>query len=445
MHSIKTKEEQKATPQAHESARAARVLKGLLSACRTALKAGFVIIALSILIALSLEFLFSIGHIGEDTVAAPDPLLGYVHLTEQPLTYRQEGYSRSKTNSMGFREREFAAQKAPGTTRVCVLGDSMTVGMEVQPECTYTRLLEQKIATKKKNWEILNCAMSGYGCGQEYLLYRKTVQAFKPDILIVTYNVGDSEDSFYQRMGMNPPRPVFKVEHGVLKTDTTAIDKWYGSNEARFYTSCEYLRRNSRILAVLNKLNLDLQNSNPAYKTMQNVVGKPLAAIWNKALEKLPPIKPQQAPPELLQIGFSDQASYDNSDNFLPKAPIARPQANASYQELSGLFQIARAEAEVGLGIMRSLSNDCKRNNTKLVVVTAPAISNSMFYFREIDAMKKLAHKEGFTLIEAQKDFPRRDPMQESPLFFGLHFTRAGHKLMAESIYSGLEKAGMLQ
>jgi len=230
-----------------------------------------------------------------------------------------------------------------------------------------------------------------------------------------------------------------------LKAETGEIDKWYASNEARFYSSFDWLRRNSRVLAVLSKLNLDMQNSDQLYKTLQNTAGKTLAQFWNKVLEKLPAAAPEPPDPALLQTVFADANSYDNSEKYLPNTPIARPSANPSYQELSRSFEIARSEAEVQLGILRALNNDCKRNKTKLVLVTGPAISNSMFYFRELEAMRKLASNEGFTLIEANKAFPVRNPMQESPLFFGLHFTRAGHKLMSEAIYSGLEHSGMLQ
>lgn len=108
---------------------------------------------------LMVEAAFAIGHIGEETVVKPDPLLGYSHLENQSLTYRQEGFSKSKTNSLGFRDREFARAKAPDTTRICVLGDSMTVGMEVPPECTFTRLLEDRLNQQK----------NGRACNKSYV------------------------------------------------------------------------------------------------------------------------------------------------------------------------------------------------------------------------------------------------------------------------------------
>ena len=399
--------------------------------------------ALIVGVLLTLEWLFALGHIGEDTVVKPDQLLGYSHLANQNLCYRQEGYSRSRTNSLGFREREFNIAKEPARTRICVLGDSMTVGMEVDPKFTYTRQLENALNEQTYGkFEVLNCAMSGYGTGQEFLLYKQRVQQLNPDMVVLSYNIGDAEDNVFQRKGTNPSTPIFRVEQGSLRADLQSVNEWFATNDARFYCSFEWLRRNSRILAVMSKLNLDLSNSDATYKLVLKTVGVPLGQLWNRVLASLPAIPPASIAPELITTNFADPAKYETEKEKILSLSIPAPAttpANDATQELRRAFAVTRSATEVSLGIIRCLSNECKKNNCKLVVVSGPALTNSMFYLRELRAIKALSKQEQFTFIEANKTFPPREPMQKSPYFYGLHFTKSGHKVMSKAIYFGIK------
>lgn len=398
-------------------------------------------ILLIVLTLLALEWSFAVAHIGEDTVVTPDPLLGYAHLNQQRLVYRQEGFSVSRTNSLGFREREFSIVKPADATRICVLGDSMTVGMEVPPEFTFTRLLENYLNNEGHGkFEVLNCGMSGFGTGQEYLLYRQKVRQLHPDVLVLTYNIGDAEDNVFQRVGMNPPRPIFRVENGILRAELQQITDWFASPDARFYSSFECLRRHSRVLSVLTKLNLDLSNSDPTYKAIVGWVGKPIGIVWGKVLNSLPVVPPNIPDASQTTFEFTDPVSYSGEINhLLPQAvPPALNQAPATL-ELRQAFAATRSATEVTLGILQSLNRDCKQDNCKLVVVAAPGLTNSAFFQRELLSIKALAARDGFQIIDSGKTFPARAPMQVSPYFFGLHFTRAGHQVMSKAIFYGLK------
>ncbi len=386
-------------------------------------------IALIVVVFGAVEIVFAAAHIGEDTVVKPDALLGYTHMENKSLTYRQEGYSRSKTNALGFRDKSYSLTKPAGTTRICVLGDSMTVGMEVPPEKTFSKLLEARL-NKEQNgkFEVMNCGMSGYGTGQEYLVYKQKVEQFHPDVVLVTYNYGDSDDNVFQRAGMNPPRPVFRNEAGILKVDWQDMDKWFASNDARFYKSFEGLRRNCRLLAVINKLNLDLSNADPLYQTISTTVGKPIAYLWGQLLSSLP----------AADQGLASARSCFNP-SMSPLDTDSAPQADyASASELKKMFIANKSKTDVALAIFHNLNNDCKRNNCKLVIAFGPALTNSMLYYRELNDISKQAQKEGYSVIWANQSFPPREPMQNSPYFFGLHFTQAGHKIMSDAIYKGL-------
>ena len=386
-------------------------------------------ILLSAVVLLGIEGIFAAAHIGEETVVKPDALLGYTHMENKSITYRQEGFSSSKTNKYGFRDREYPLAKADGTTRIAVLGDSMTVGMEVPQDKTFCKLLEQRLNSDTKNrFEVMNCGFSGFGTGQEYLVYKQKVEQFHPDILVVTYNYGDSDDNVFQRAGMNPPRPVFRDEQGVLKVDWQDINKWYASNDARFYASFEWLRRNSRVLAVLNKLNLDLSNADPLYQTISSTVGKPIAYLWAQTLSFLPPANSNL---DSARSCFSSPTARTNS--------ATNDSVNyATANEFQKIFLANKSKTEVALSIFHALNNDCIKNNCKLVIAFGPALTNSMFYYRELNDISKQADKESYSVIRANQSFPPREPMEISPNFFGLHFSRAGHQIMSNAIYNGI-------
>lgn len=403
---------------------------------------GLLFLLLTALLGITIECIFAIARVGEDTVVKPDSLLGYAHLENQRLTYRQEGFSESKTNSLGFREREFHLQKTPGITRICVLGDSMTVGMEVQPDQTFSRLLENRLNKQcSSKYEVLNCGMSGYGTGQEYLLFRQRVEQLKPDLVVLAYNLGDIDDNVFPRAGMNPPRPLFRVEDSKLHTDLSQVSNWFASNDARFYSSFEWLRKESRILAVLNKLNLDLSNADPLYRKFTGLVGSPLSFVWNGILCVLPPPPQAKIDPAFLHVDLGVAFPEGNKkEHFLSMAP-----SNPGAAEIRGIITSTEAKAQVSLGIITALNNACRKINSKLVVVSGPALVNSMFYYRELNILQEKLKEQGVVFIEANKHFPPRLPMQESPHFFGLHFTRSGHILMTDAIFNGLKNAGLVQ
>src|SRR5688572_28552622 len=56
---------------------------------------------------------------------SPDPLLGHEHAPNRHARLMGVDF---RTNSKGLRDREFSYERTPGTLRVLMLGDSLTVG-----------------------------------------------------------------------------------------------------------------------------------------------------------------------------------------------------------------------------------------------------------------------------------------------------------------------------
>lgn len=120
---LQTKQNQSVSQHFSKEGRSKSAGNHFIDSARKTIKATFISFLISIFACLILELIFAAANVGEDTVVKPDPLLGYAHLENKELTYKQEGYSKSRTNSLGFRDQNYPLVKSPGTTRIAVLGD----------------------------------------------------------------------------------------------------------------------------------------------------------------------------------------------------------------------------------------------------------------------------------------------------------------------------------
>src|SRR5262245_57201049 len=91
-----------------------------------------------------------------------------------------------KTNSLGFRDREWSVSKPAATTRIAVLGDSFVEAIQVPSSDTTTRLLEQQLSERfpGRSFETMNFGVSNYSVGQYLLVYDTYVRRFKPDYVV---------------------------------------------------------------------------------------------------------------------------------------------------------------------------------------------------------------------------------------------------------------------
>jgi hypothetical protein len=108
-----------------------------------------------------------------------------------------------RINRLGFRDpREYDPEKAPGTFRILVLGDSVTFGHGAIFETTYPYLLEQRLETWRPDvrWEVWNLGVPGYNTRQELLHLQDVAARYAPDLVIVGFYPNDFTG--------NEPQPV---------------------------------------------------------------------------------------------------------------------------------------------------------------------------------------------------------------------------------------------
>jgi len=98
-----------------------------------------------------------------------------------------------KTNSSGFRDREYSASKAEGVYRIVVIGDSVSFGWGVELDKSYPKVLEELFVNAGQKVEVLSMAVSGYNTIQEAALLRESGLAVDPDLVIIGYCLNDKD------------------------------------------------------------------------------------------------------------------------------------------------------------------------------------------------------------------------------------------------------------
>jgi GDSL-like Lipase/Acylhydrolase family len=118
-----------------------------------------------------------------------------VTTTADARGYFSKRWSRSgadRSNSYGFREREFGARKEPGVYRIAVVGDSFAYGNGLATERRFSNLMQQALP---KPVEVLNFGVPGDNTPEHATLIEQKILALQPDFVLVQWFVNDVEGS----------------------------------------------------------------------------------------------------------------------------------------------------------------------------------------------------------------------------------------------------------
>lgn len=101
--------------------------------------------------------------------------------------------------------------KAEGTLRILALGDSFTLGVQVEEDQTFCALTAKELAAKLGHpVECVNAGVDGYGTFQATRLARRLAPGLKPDILLLTFFTGnDIVDNVEFKPGTYSATPEF--------------------------------------------------------------------------------------------------------------------------------------------------------------------------------------------------------------------------------------------
>ncbi len=100
-----------------------------------------------------------------------------------------------RTNSGGFRGREFSHEVPPG---IVLIGDSYSMGWKVAEENTYAARLEESLnAAGGDRFEVLNFGLGGLNIRQVVLRLQRNGLAFEPNLVVYGFTLNDA----FQRVG----------------------------------------------------------------------------------------------------------------------------------------------------------------------------------------------------------------------------------------------------
>ncbi|MDD5020536.1 MAG: SGNH/GDSL hydrolase family protein [Endomicrobiaceae bacterium] len=105
-------------------------------------------------------------------------------------------YSGIKTNSSGFRDREFSILKNDKTKRILVLGDSLTLAVNINQQKNIFTVRLEDILNKtglSLKYEVFNMGIDGYNTVQEAENLKRNGLKYNPDIVIVVYCLNDDD------------------------------------------------------------------------------------------------------------------------------------------------------------------------------------------------------------------------------------------------------------
>ncbi|MCI0329493.1 MAG: GDSL-type esterase/lipase family protein [candidate division Zixibacteria bacterium] len=139
-----------------------------------------------------------------------------------------------RTNSGGFRDREFSENRPSSKRRILCLGNSITFGWQVAEERAYPQVLQKLLPDR---YEVYNCAQTGYTTFQGKRLLNELLQKYRPQVVSVAYiwndllpaanGVADSE----QKM---PPQRVLALQNFLARL---AACRWGRYFSLRIFSS----------------------------------------------------------------------------------------------------------------------------------------------------------------------------------------------------------------
>lgn len=163
--------------------------------------------------------------------------------------------TRLRTNSLGGRGPEVAAQAPAGTLRVVALGDSFTFGQGVEEEDTWPMVAGATMVAGGRPVEVLDFGVPGHGTPQSVALLERRLLPLEPDVVLLAVFANDlsAEDSYclYGRGGSELSRLmlrhwyggrlVYMLSRGGRATPTAEDVMRLGTPEQRFRVAVDRL------------------------------------------------------------------------------------------------------------------------------------------------------------------------------------------------------------
>lgn len=120
----------------------------------------------------------------------PDPDYGYIHTARYRA--RLQGVD-VVINGEGFRGPDFDVQKAPGTRRLMILGDSVVFGWGAPQDSIFATVISDRLTAR--GWEVIAAGVGSWNTRAEYEFLKKRGIQYAPDVLVLVIVANDVEPS----------------------------------------------------------------------------------------------------------------------------------------------------------------------------------------------------------------------------------------------------------
>lgn len=107
-----------------------------------------------------------------------------------------DGVFHFKTNNRGFRnDQDIAYEKKENEIRIVCLGDSHTLGYEVNQHDTFSWVAENALRQQGLNATVINAGVSGFSTAEELVFLENEGYKYKPDYVVLGFNANDITDN----------------------------------------------------------------------------------------------------------------------------------------------------------------------------------------------------------------------------------------------------------
>jgi lysophospholipase L1-like esterase len=163
-----------------------------------------------------------------------DDTLGWRHARNVSRTFRNEVGENVLVvlDGHGLRGGPHLLEKHEGKSRILVLGDSFTDGVQVGEQDLFTAKME----TADSHLELINAGVGGYGTVQQYLYLISEGIRFHPDLVLLMFFENDLSDNlltYYPGFG---PRPYATLQGGSVNV----VERMVTSDYERFILSMPF-------------------------------------------------------------------------------------------------------------------------------------------------------------------------------------------------------------
>jgi hypothetical protein len=409
---------------------------------------------------------------GEEEIFHFDREIGFVHMHDKRITWRTEGFAQSYLDSNGLREHNVTVAKPADTYRVALLGDSLVEGLQVTDEQTFGQIIARRLSPLSgKKVQVLNFATSGYSTVQEYLLLKRNVMQFQPDLVLDCYNNRDLFENWTAPdQVITNVRPIaLHLPGGKLVIDNLPVRRWLRSPRGQFMLSTNWLRAHSRIMGLLAELDLDLSQHNRFYRAMVDAISHPKNAMADlqEAIASL-----SSSGPSFKINFFEDSAAKPAGANVssqpAPAHVINSATGNDSFAKTPMLAATSAPKKANGgsdhgdlytqlvsrtlASLFDEMHKTCAARNCDFAVVCVPARAqlcplpgsdtafNGINYDDELNIVHSICSTAGIPCCDVEAEAEKLPEDARPGLFYAAHLKPQGQQFIADVLQPFVRK-----